>query len=109
MLVSQQLITILMAVIATMLTRFIPFIVFPTTEKTPEYVKYLGTVLPGAIFALLVVYCIKDVNVLGGSHGIPELIGILVTVLLHKWKRQMILSIAGGTLVYMILVQFIFI
>ena len=64
--------------------------------------------LPAAIFGMLVVYCLKNINFIAGSHGIPEAIGIAVTVLLHLWKRQMLLSIAGGTIVYMLLVQFLF-
>ena len=90
-----------------MLTRFIPFVLFSGRE-TPKYIQYLGKALPGAIFGMLVVYCLKNVQLLGGSHGIPELIGILVTALLHFWKRQMLLSVAGGTVCYMLLVQLVF-
>lgn len=93
--------------VAVMLTRFLPFALFQG-RKTPRYVRYLGTVLPAAVFGLLVVYCLKNVNIVGGSHGLPELIGIVVTVALHVWKRQMMLSIAGGTITYMILVQTVF-
>ena len=72
------------------------------------YIQYLGKVLPGAIFSMLVVYCLRHVSLLQGSHGLPELIAILLTVGLHLWKRQMLLSIAGGTVCYMLLIQFIF-
>ena len=58
--------------------------------------------------AMLVVYCLRHVSLLQGSHGLPELIAILLTVGLHLWKRQMLLSIAGGTVCYMLLIQFIF-
>ena len=91
-----------------MTTRFLPFVVFSSRRPTPKYVQYLGKVLPGAIFGMLVVYCLKDVSIINYSHGIPEAIAIVVTVLLHLWKRQMLLSIAGGTVVYMLLVQLVF-
>ena len=70
--------------------------------------QYLGRALPPAVFGLLVVYCLKNVSILKGSHGIPELIAIAAVVLLHLWKRQMLLSIAGGTVLYMVLVQTVF-
>ena len=103
MTVTQQIITVAVVVFATMLTRYIPFVFFPAGKPTPKYISYLGTVLPSAIFGLLVVYCLKDV-----SHGLPELIAIAAVVALHLWKRQMLLSIAGGTVCYMLLVQFVF-
>lgn len=77
-------------------------------RKTPKYVQYLGTVLPAGVFGLLVVYCLKNVSIVNSSHGLPELIGIIVTTVLHVWKRQMLLSIAGGTITYMVLVQTVF-
>ena len=104
----QQVITVAMVVLGTMLTRFLPFIVFPANKPTPKYVQYLGKVLPAAVIGLLIIYCFKDVSVLSGSHGIPELIGVAMVVLLHSWKREMLLSIAGGTIIYMILVQVVF-
>ena len=108
MTVSEQIITVVLCVVGTMTTRFLPFVVFSSKRPTPKYVQYLGKVLPGAIFGLLVVYCLKDVSIINYSHGIPEVIAIVVTVLLHLWKRQMLLSIAGGTVVYMLLVQLVF-
>ncbi|MEB3103969.1 branched-chain amino acid transporter permease [Ferviditalea candida] len=84
---------------------FIPFLIFPSGRPTPSYVQYLGKVLPSAALGLLVVYSIKDVKFLSGNHGVPELISIAVVVFLHIWKRNMFLSIAGGTLVYMFLIQ----
>lgn len=103
----EQLMTIATLAAGTALTRFLPFLLF-RGKQTPRYVKYLSTVLPPAVFGMLVVYCLKDVDVMGGNHGLPEGIGIVVTVLLHLWKRQMMLSIFGGTAVYMLLVQSIF-
>ena len=97
-----------MVVLGTMLTRFLPFIIFPSGKPTPKYVQYLGKVLPPAVIGLLVIYCFKDVSLLSGSYGIPELIGAAAVVLLHFWKKNMLLSIAGGTIVYMMFVQVIF-
>lgn len=106
--VTQQIITIAMVVLATMLTRFLPFIVFPSGKPTPKYIQYLGKVLPAAVFGLLVIYCLKNVDVMTGSRGLPELISIAVVTGLHLWKRNMLISIAGGTLCYMLLVQLVF-
>lgn len=106
--VAQQIIMIAMVVLGTMLTRFLPFVLFPAGKPTPEYIKYLGKVLPSAVLGLLVIYCFKDVSFLSGSHGIPELIGVAVVALLHFWKKKMLLSMAGGTIAYMLLVQLVF-
>ena len=108
MTMTQQIITVAMVVLGTAVTRFLPFLIFPAGKPTPKYVQYLGKVLPAAVFGLLVVYSLKDVSILTGSHGIPELLAVLAVVLLHLWKRQMLLSIAGGTILYMILVQMVF-
>ena len=108
MTLSQQLISIGMVFLGTVLTRFLPFLLFPAGKPTPKYIQYLGKVLPAAVFGLLVVYCLKNVSIFAGSHGIPELLAIVVVVALHLWKRQMLLSIAGGTVCYMLLIQFIF-
>lgn len=105
---TQQLITIGMVVFGTMITRFLPFLLFPTGKPTPKYVQYLGRVLPSAVFGLLVIYCLKNVSLFTRSHGLPEAISITLVIALHLWKRQMLLSIAGGTVCYMLLVQFIF-
>ena len=104
----QRVITILMVVLGTMLTRFLPFLLFPAGKPTPRYIQYLGKVLPLAVFGLLVVYCLRNVSILTGSHGIPEAAAIAVVIALHLWKRQMLLSIAGGTACYMLLVQLVF-
>lgn len=106
--VTEQVITVAAVVLGTMLTRFLPFLLFPAGKATPRYVQYLGKALPGAVFGLLVIYCLKNVSLLSGSHGLPELIAILVVAGLHLWKRQMLLSIAGGTICYMLLVQLVF-
>lgn len=105
---SQQIITIGMIILGTVITRFLPFLLFPAGKPTPKYIQYLGKVLPAAVFGLLVVYCLKDVNFFTESYGIPEFISIVLVIALHLWKRQMLLSIAGGTICYMVLVQFVF-
>ncbi len=108
MTLTQQIITITAVVLATMATRFLPFLIFPSGRPTPKYVQYLGRVLPAAVFGLLVIYCLRDVSIFTGNHAVPELISIVLILILHFWKRQMLLSIAGGTICYMLLVQFIF-
>ena len=108
MTVTEQFITIGMIIFGTMLTRFLPFLLFPAGKPTPKYIQYLGKVLPAAVFGLLVIYCLKNVSFFTGSHGIPEMISIAVVIGLHLWRRQMLLSIAGGTICYMLLVQFVF-
>ena len=108
MTLAQKIIINGMAVLGTAMTRFLPFLVFPGDKPVPKYIQYLGRVLPSAVFGLLVIYCLRDVNILSGSHGIPELISIAAVAGLHLWKRQMLLSIAGGTVCYMMLVQMVF-
>ena len=108
MTVTQHIITIAICALATMATRFLPFIVFSEKRTTPKYIEYLGKALPAAIFGMLVVYCLKNVSIFSGSDGIPEAAAIAVTVILHLWKRQMLLSIAGATVCYMLLVQLVF-
>ena len=105
---AQQIVTIALCAAATMLTRFLPFLVFSPKKPTPAYIRYLGKALPCAVFGMLVVYCLKNVSLLSGSHGLPEGIAIAATVALHLWKKQTLLSIAGGTVCYMLLVQLVF-
>ena len=105
---TQELITISLCVAGTMATRFLPFFFFSEKKPLPAYIQYLGKALPAAIFGMLVIYCLKNVDFIGGNHGFPEIIAIATTIILHFWKRQMLLSIAGGTVCYMLLVQFVF-
>lgn len=105
---TEQMITIGMVVLGTVVTRFLPFLIFPAGKPTPRYVWYLGKVLPPAVFGLLVVYCLKNVSLFAGSRGVPEIVSIGVVVGLHRWRRQMLVSIAGGTACYMLLVQVVF-
>ena len=108
MTLTQQIITIGLCALATMLTRFLPFLVFSSGKEPPKFIKYIGKSLPGAIFGMLVVYCLKGVTLTSYSYGLPELIGVLSVILIHLWKRKMLLSIASGTIIYMILVQLVF-
>ena len=99
---------IVVMALVTMATRFLPFLIFGEHRKTPELIVYLGKVLPCAVMGMLVVYCLKDVTFLQAPFGLPELIGIAVVALLHLWKRNSLLSIGVGTVVYMLLVQLVF-
>ena len=99
---------IVVAVLVTMATRFLPFLIFGENRKTPPIITYLGTVLPFAIMGMLVVYCLKDVSFLSFPYGLPEIISCVVVAALHVWKRSSLLSIGGGTVCYMLLVQLVF-
>lgn len=105
---GQIWITIALIALGILFTRAAPFLLFPAGKPTPKYIRYLGNVLPSAMFGLLVVYCLKNVSLFVPSYGIPELIALAVVVALHLWRRQMLLSIAGGTVCYMLLVQLVF-
>ena len=103
----QEIFTIIAVIAGTMLTRFLPFIIFPEGKKPPAYISYLGTVLPYAVIGLLVVYCLKDAFA-GKYFVIPEMIAVSSIVVLHKWRKNTLLSIGGGTVLYMFLVQVCF-
>ena len=92
----------------TIALRFLPFLIFGGERKPPAYITYLGKVLPYAIMGMLVVFCLKNVSIAAAPHGIPELISGAIVVLLHVWKRNSLISIIGGTVCYMLLVQFVF-
>ena len=104
----QTLIILLAITVGTVITRFLPPILFPHGKPLPKFLQELCTLLPPAMMGLLVVYCFKGVHWLSGTHGLPELIAAAVVVLLHSWKRNVLASIAGGTAVYMLLVQLVF-
>lgn len=104
-----QTVVIIFAVAAgTQITRWLPFWLFPENKEPPQVVTYLGRVLPAAVMGLLVVYCLKGVTWMAAPHGIPELLAIFVVVLLHRWRGNVLISIAGGTALYMVLVQLVF-
>lgn len=96
------------AAIVTAALRFLPFLVFGGKRETPPFVAYLGKVLPCAIMGMLVVFCLKGVSFTAAPHGIPELLSCALVVILHLWRRSTLLSIVGGTVCYMLLVQLVF-
>lgn len=106
--VAQTFITILAIALGAMITRFTPFLLFPESKERSKEIVYLGKVLPPAMMGLLVVYCLKNVSLTSGSYGIPEALAITFIIILHKWKSNVLLSIGGGSLLYMFLVQSVF-
>ena len=104
----ETLIIIGMVALGTQITRFLPFLLFAGRDRTHPFVAYLGRVLPYAAIGLLVVYCLKSVTLTAAPHGLPEALAILCVAALHLWKNNTLLSIGGGTVVYMLLVQTIF-
>lgn len=104
----QLLLTVAICAAGTALTRALPFLIFPPGKSTPIFIKRLQVLLPSAAIGLLVVYCLRGVNIFHGSHGLPEAIAILVTAGLHLWRKNSLLSIAAGTVCYMVLVQWVF-
>ena len=101
-------VAVLVAVMAlvTILLRFLPFLIF--RKQTPAYITYLGRVLPLAIIGMLVVYCLKDITLTAHPHGLPELIAAVCVVGLQVWRRNALISILSGTVVYMLLIQTVF-
>lgn len=106
---SQAIITILILALITFIIRALPFILFKGNKPVPKFISYLGKVLPYALIAMLVVYCLKDISLGTDSYyGIPEAISVISVVVLHKLRHNMLLSIGAGTILYMALVQFVF-
>jgi branched-subunit amino acid transport protein AzlD len=105
---AQQVITIALCSIATLITRFIAFAVFSPKKPTPRYIQYLGLTLPCGIFAMLVVYCLRNVDLFSYPHGVPEAMALAFTLAIHMWKRKVLISMGGGTALYMFLVQAVF-
>lgn len=105
---TEQLITIAVVVLGSMTTRFLPFILFPAHKKTTPLVAFLGRVLPSAVMGLLVIYSLKDTALLGPTHGLPEIIAVTFTMALQLALKNLLLTIAGGTIAYMLLMQFVF-
>lgn len=99
---------IVLVALTTFATRVIPFLVFPKGKEIPKTIQYLGKVLTPAIIGMLVIYCLKNVSILSAPHGIPELISVAVVTVLHIWKRNNLLSIGVGTVLYMVLIQTVF-
>lgn len=107
--ISASILIIATVAIANIFTRAFPFILFGRKKKIPLVVIYLGKYLPPAIIATLVIYCLKDVKIMSGSHGLPELLSVAVVAGLHLWKKNILLSIGIGTALYMLLIQVVFI
>ena len=105
---THAILTIAVCALVTAGLRFLPFLIFGENRKTPPVIAYLGQVLPFAIMGMLVIYCLKDVSFISAPFGIPEAIGCAVVAGLHVWKRNTLLRIGAGTVVYMLLVQFLF-
>lgn len=104
-----SILVILLVAVCTFITRFLPFAIFGGGKEVPAVIKRLGEQLPPAIIPILVVYCLKGVNPMVYPHGLPELIAVAVVALLHSWRRNNLISIGGGTLIYMVLVQAVFV
>ena len=102
---GQAFATILVMAAVTLLTRAAPFILFDRGGSPPKAVLYMGKVLPPAVIAMLVIYCLRNIDFLSAGRGLPELVSALVVALLHVWKRNNLLSIFGGTALYMVLIQ----
>ncbi len=109
MTLTEQIMTIGVAVLAVQLSRLLPFWVFPANRPIPEYIRYLGKVLPAAMFGMLVIYCYKNIDLASDYHGAPDFIAGIVVLLLHFWKKNMFLSMLVGTGLYMFLVQQVFV
>lgn len=107
--ITHSILIILIVAVITISLRFIPFIIFNGKKDSPKIITYLSNILPFAIMGMLVVYCLKDINVINFPFGFPELIASFIVVFLHIWKRNTLLSILLGTISYMILIQFIFV
>lgn len=105
----EYILTVLAVALGAMATRFTPFFLFPEGKNPPAVVTYLGTVLPPVMMGLLVVYCLKNVPIIASPHGLPELISIGFIVLIHLWRKNVLLSIGCGTALYMFLVQAVFV
>lgn len=104
----QTIITIGAVALGTMVTRFTPFLIFPDHREAPRFITYLGKVLPAAVIGLLIVFCLKGISLLHAPYGIPELISVACVILLQLWKRSSLLSIGAGTVLYMVLIRFVF-
>ena len=104
----QALASIAVMAAVTFLTRALPFLLFDRGDHPPRIVLYLGQVLPPAIIAMLIVYCLRDLSFAAAAQWVPAVVASLVTVVLHLWKSNNLLSIFGGTVLYMVLVQTVF-
>jgi len=102
---TQALLTVLIAAAVTLATRAVSFLLFPAGKQAPAFIIWLSAQLPRAVMAMLLVYCLKDMTFSYASGWLPALLGVAATALLHLWKRQMMISIVGGTALYMTLIR----
>lgn len=109
MTLNEQIITVVMGILGVQFCRLLPFWIFPANRPIPEYIRYLGKVLPAAMFGMLVIYCYKNIDIFSRYHGLPDFIAGVVTLVLHLWRKNMFLSMAVGTALYMLLVQKVFV
>lgn len=107
--IPQSLAIVLVVAAVTFLTRLAPFVLFTGDRPTPKAIIYLGSVLPPAVMAILVIYCMRGVSVAAFPFGLPELIASVCVVALHLWRRKTLLSILAGTVIYMVLIQHVFV
>lgn len=105
---THSILVIAVTALVTVVLRFLPFLVFGGKRETPAYISYLGRLLPYAVMAMLVVYCLRNISLAAAPFGVPEFVSCAAVILLHVWKRSSILSILGGTVCYMLLVQLVF-
>lgn len=107
--VTHTLTIVLLVALFTFLTRLFPFVVFGRKGEPSALIKRLGDLLPLAVIAILVIYCLKNTTFGALSEFAPQFVAVAVVVLLHVWRRNNLLSILGGTACYMVLVQYVFI
>ncbi len=97
------------AALGNLITRALPFALFGRQKEPPALIVHLGKFFPPAIIATLIIFCLKDVSFSTGSHGIPEIVSVLCVAVLHLWKKNVLISIGVGTVLYMVLIQFVFV
>lgn len=106
---GESLLIILTIAVLTFGLRAAPFVLFSRTGETPKVITYLGNTLPPAVMGMLIVYCLRNISVLESPFGIPELIAVVSVAVLHLWRKNNLLSILGGTVLYMVLIQLVFV
>lgn len=105
----EEIILVALCVLATLLTRFLPFLIFSEGKRRPALIDYLGKALPPASFAMLLVYSLRHLDLAPGRLGLPEILALGVTAALYFWRKEMILPVAGGSLTYILLLHFVFV
>jgi branched-subunit amino acid transport protein AzlD len=106
---GESILIILVISVITFVLRAAPFLLFSRKGETPKVITYLGNTLPPAVMGMLIVYCLRNVSVLDSPFGVPELVAAATVIALHLWRRNNMLSILGGTALYMVMIQFVFV